>query len=240
MRQIETSEEPVPVGAVALGLIEVIERLPAALRFGEFLADGRHSLVHPVALLVLDEEIPPESPPDHLLGLLERSVGREQIDRPAVTLARLGREGPFHHLAVGGGRQVDYPYRLVRVYHTGEGRELEPVPAFLEEPAHAFQPPLLVAALVRSGPEPEFLPVVGENDDPALPAPPLLRDGPEIGDRLVRLPERDEIPEPLVDGKDAYVRAILLREEITPHPLRAETGALEMGVVHHDVLESRP
>jgi len=65
--------------------------------------------VHPVRLLVLDEEVPPETPLYRLGRVGEPPAPFEDALRVLVGLLRPQRQSPFHHLAVGCRRKVDYP-----------------------------------------------------------------------------------------------------------------------------------
>ena len=120
--QVEPAEEPVPVGAVALGLVEMAGRLAPGVVLprlfavrGEHAAHLEHPLVHPVALLVLHEEVAPESAADEVRRLPETAVIVEDAPRLPLDFLRGKGERPFHHLAVGRGGQVDDPRRRLVV-----------------------------------------------------------------------------------------------------------------------------
>src|SRR4030067_2122313 len=104
-RQVESSENPVPVRIIALGFVELAGGFRARA-LADFAGDKQHPLMEVVALGILEEELAEEpaaqEPPR--LGWDFLLEGPE-----ALEAGRL--EGPFQHLLTRGRGQVYQPER---------------------------------------------------------------------------------------------------------------------------------
>jgi hypothetical protein len=225
MGQVESAEDAVPIGVVALGLIEVPERRPSFRSGPDLPRDHDHALLEVVGLGVLAEEVAKETAPEKA-AVLGSGPGLERLEGRLVVRF----EDPLHHLFIGRRRKVDPAGGGMAVEIVREGHRSDP--SFLDEGEEAPEPTLLVNPFLGSRPDPELLAVVAEDGRPAGVA-----DRSEVGVDLVERTKRDEVAELLVDGKDAQAAPLILRDVgrgQVPDP-----RVMEMFLVEERVFDAR-
>ena len=164
-----------------------------------------HALVHPVRLGIAGQEVAPDPAAQKRALLVKLKVVPRAFDQARITPGGGRRQGPFVHLAVGGGGQVDQAatgmsgLKLgVRGGHNGGRGE------------HAFekldQPAARVDPVIGVRPDPEFLDVI-EIDRRLIAA----RCQPfEIAHGIRRRGERQAVAQAFVDRKQIESAAFFL------------------------------
>ena len=184
--------------------------IPAKLL--DLLADPKHLLVHRVDLRVLDHEVAPESSSDKAQGF-RSSLTLQTMLYLKHRSGQTCRQGPLHHLLVGGGGKVN-PAERGKAAGALTGRNgSNPISARLQKGEESFDPLFRPPALfVGPGPESEFLAVIPHYGDPISGAIGLSAQPFEY---LVRLLPGDDIAEGPAGGKDLQGVTLLLCNVIT-------------------------
>ena len=199
---VDAAEQPVPVAIVRLALVEVVERSNARRVRApslDLVRGPEHLLVQVVDLAVLDLEVAPEraAQPAGLGPVLRRGAA---CSTSAKTQALVGGQGPFAHLGVRAGRDVDATDGRV-VGQPGRGRHRrQPVRVRLERLEEPVDPAALAPAVLPGRrPRAELLAVVAHHPDPRAV---LGRVVAQVLDDLLDVAERDPVAEPLLGPED--------------------------------------
>ena len=238
--QIEPPEEPVPVGVVPLrapdqpgGIVDPGSRRE---RPRDAPAHVQHSLVHVVGFRILEQEAVPEAPAHKRLkgGQPAQTV---QLGPPVLQrLRRVGRQGPFHQLIIGGRRQIHPACRRMRVQIFAERPQPEPLGILLEQAEEPFQITLFEHPPIGVRPEPELLPIVGVGDGRARTT---LTQPRKEGDQFLRHAKRNQVAQILADREDRQGMAFLLGQVIARQRVGVEPGVHEVRVIENRVAEPR-
>ena len=225
MGQIEAAEDAVPVGVVALTLVEVFERVPLRADGVDFPRNHDHPLVKAARLRVLEEEFAEEPAAQEPAGF-RAGPGLELLEGRLV----VGLEDPLHHFFVGRRRKIDPARGRMRVQILGKGHRPDALVFDVgEEP---LEPAFLEHPFVGARPDAEFLAVVPEDGRPARSPEPV-----EMGVDVVEAVERHEVAELFVDRKKPQTSALFLgdigRSQV------ADPGIVKMLFVEEGVFDAR-
>ena len=230
MRDVDPTEQAVPVAVVGLAAVEMVQRRRSLRTLGhgrDLARRPQHLLVEVVDLPVLDLEVAPEpAAQPACLGLVP---GHGVVEQPREHDGLVRRQRPLAHLGVRGGRDVDAPDRRLafQPLRWGDGRQPVRVGLeCLEEPLHPA--PLTPAVLVRRGPGAELLAVVAHHAH-ALAV--LGRVVAEVADHVLHGPERDPVAEALLGAEDGEEVALVLGRVRAPQVRLGDGGGAEVLVV---------
>ena len=168
MRSIEAAENAVPVGVVALRAEEQVARLRKLVGRLRILVAAREPLrcgaeTRSIFLWSkFDSEYLRKKPRQEPPRRKESTSGRaaELLLDSVVALADARRQNPLHHFRVGGSRQIGAAQRRVSGEIFAGCGDMQPGGIFLERGEELFEPAVLVAMIVGSGPDAEFFHVV--------------------------------------------------------------------------------
>ncbi len=231
MRQVEATEQPMPIGIVGLGLVQ--QRPPGPSGLAQRMHARRrlqHALVQPVGLRVARQEVAPDAAPQEGLAGLEAAgctLARLQCFEPVRTVRR---QRPGVHLDVGGAGQVGRsPRRMagmeaVEAFGAHRGTRQHRLDKVLQ-PAPSVDP------IMGLGPDAEFLEIVEMHGG----AESLERLRFEPVQRLGRGRERKPVAQRLGNREDIQAHAAFLGGEMPVQAPRWLPGAQEMIVVDHHV-----
>ncbi len=242
VEQIDATEHPMPVRAIALARPHVIEGLRPPRRIRESVnlpTDPEHLFVHLVDLRVFGQEDPPEPSPDE-----PEEIPSALRLQPMFEIRELRRglrgQSPLAHLIVGGCGEVNPAERgkAHRVFAGGDRDQ--PVGVLLNSREEVLDPPPIPAMEIRPRPQAELLPIVSHHRHPGRGAgrewP--LRLLPQPVDHLGDRGPGDRVSQMLGGAKDPQRISQLLGHVIAEEILIGQPDPLKVGVIHDGVLKA--
>ena len=238
VRQVESAEQPVPVGVVGLRAVQQVLQSRRALSGWKRLeARGQlqHALVHPVGLAVARQEVAPDPSAQERFVALVAAVVALLLYQVCVGVGARSWQRPLVHFDVGRGGQVDHPVGralvtvLVEVQRADQGRgehALDELP----------QPASLVHPLVGLRPDSELLDIVEVDGSRAWTA---------VGHALDKAHdlggggEGDAVAQRFRNGEQLELAAVLFRAVVADQFFDRLAGAQKVVVVDRDILDSR-
>src|SRR2546426_26193 len=189
-----------------------------------------------VRLRIARQEHVPEAAAHKGPDVLGRRLLQGGGARPEIPAHRCRRQRPLQHLGVGGVRNVG-PARLRSFVQEGprRGRAHRSV-RLLEHRQKPLQPSLLEHPAMRARPEPELLRVVAVGEDPVAPGPGQLAEVPADG---VQRPERDQVSELVIRGKESDGAGGALGDEDAAEALVQKPGEAQVLIVQDRVAHAR-
>ena len=227
---VDATEQAVPVAIVGLAPVEMVQGGaadgPGSHRIN-LVRGSQHLLVEVVDLAVLDLEVAPERSAQP--ARLRSAFRLRRVDHGREDPALIGGQGPFAHLRVRAGRDVDAPDRPVAPEPCRWGRGREPVGVDLEGLEEAIDPaPRTPAVLPGRRPRTELLAVIAHRPDPLAI---LRRMIAQVADDVLDSAERDPVAETLFRAEDRQELSLVLRRVRSPQVLLADRGSPEVRVV---------
>ena len=231
---VDATEQPVPVAVVGLAPVEMVQggaaHGPESHRI-DLVRGPQHLLVQVVDLAVLDLEVAPERSTQP--ARLRSALRLRGVDHGREDPALIGGQGPFAHLRVRAGRDVDPPDRPMVLEPCRWGRGREPVGVGLEGLEEAIDPASLTPAVLPGRwPRAELLAVIAHHPDPLAVLGRVIA---QVADDVLDIAERDPVAEALFRAEDRHELSLVLGRIRPPQVLLADRGRAEVRVV-----EDRP
>jgi len=207
--QVQPPEDAVPIGAIALALVQQSFRLFKTFLLRQSGAQPvqpvtgpQHTFLNVVRLLVFRKKTAPESAPhEPCTVLLERRGLPELLSCVHEFTLHAGGQCPSHHFVIGGAGNIGAAQGLVSVHVVAVRDRTQPGFVFRECLEKTLQPPLTVHALVRAGPYPEFFIIIVQHGTARPRFGCLFR---QPGNGLMNLVKRDQVPETFQYRKDLH------------------------------------